>query len=148
MSASVRGHGAALFSDLEQKYGAVSETTRTGIIGFSAGGSVSICQVGMDAHFVTCELSLYPEQKLSSQGLRYEFFSRIDLPVEDSHRLLTALGNFSLEARLGHSHSVDVSAVMPPNTASTVRLFLLSRREIDGAKYGVYEVCFDGWNCA
>ena len=143
MSTSTRGHYAALFSDLEQRYGPVSETTRTGVIGFSAGGPVSICQMGIEKNFVTCELSLYPEQKLSSQGLRYEFLSRLDLSVEGSHRLLTALGNFSMEAKLGHSHTVDVSAVMPPNTVSTVRLFLVSRCEISGTKYGIYEVCVD-----
>jgi hypothetical protein len=102
-----------------------------------------MCQVGVDSHFVTCEFSLYPEQKLSSQNLRYELISRMNLSVENSHKLLTALGNCSMEAKLGHSHTVDVSAFMPPDTASTVRLLLLSQREIGGAQYGVYEVCLE-----
>jgi hypothetical protein len=124
MSASTREHYAALFSDVERVYGPVSGKTHSSIIGFSAGGPVSMCQVGAENHFVTCELSLYPEQKLSSQSLRYELLSRLDLSVEDSQCLLTAIGNLSMEAKLGHSHTIDVSNVMPPNIVAKVRLHL------------------------
>jgi hypothetical protein len=143
MSVSAREHYALLFSDLEQKCGPISDASHIGIVGFSAGGPVAMCQVGLDNHFVTCELSLYPGQKLSSQDLKYELLSRINLSVSDSQKLLTALGNFSMDETLGHSHTIDVASFMPPNTVSMVKLLLLSQREIGGARYGVYEVCVE-----
>src|SRR5262245_19426083 len=65
-------HYRALFAQLEAELGALGNETATGIVGFSAGGPVAVRRVpGKDA-FVTCELSLYPEQVASSEGENFE----------------------------------------------------------------------------
>jgi len=112
----------------------------SGIVGFSAGGPVSMRQLGDRNHYVTCELSLYPEQVISSEGLKYELLSRLDLNEADSHHLLTALGGLTLEERLGSRHTVDISAILPAAKIGAVKLQLHSRCTISDAEYGIYEV--------
>lgn len=74
MAPSTREHYATLFAQLERECGPLSSTTRMPIMGFDSGGPVSIIQVGTGEHYVTCELSLYPEQHRSSEGLKFELF--------------------------------------------------------------------------
>ena len=133
-------HYRLLFSNLESDLGEVSLETLTAIVGFSAGGPVSIKRVGSKHAFVTCELSLYPEQKPSSEGENFELLSRIPVTEAQLHTLLTALGNLSMEATLGHRHTVDVSGVSDAGGTSLVWLRHYSSAIIDGKPYGVYEV--------
>jgi len=141
MKMSAHAHYASLFAGLERDFGPVSTETLTGIIGFSAGGPVSMCRVGTGQVFVTCELSLTPEQKLSAQDLRYELLSRLPLSEPDTQDFLTSIGSLSLDARLGDRHTVDVSAVSPSSDIRKIRLKLHTSCEINGSRYGIYEVC-------
>jgi hypothetical protein len=104
-------HYEALYVDLQGEVGELSRETSTGIVGFGAGGPVSIRSVLGHSIYVTCELSLYPEQVRSSEGERYELFCRLPISESQAQSLLTALGNLSMEAKLGHGHTIDVSAV-------------------------------------
>ena len=60
-----------LFAPLEEKYGELDEDTITSIVGFSAGGPVSLSKIENKKLFVTCELAAYPEQRVSSEGLKF-----------------------------------------------------------------------------
>ena len=141
---SSQAHYAFLFAGLERDFGPVSDNTMTGIIGFSGGGPVSMCRVGSGNVFVTCELSLTPEQKRSAQGLKFELMSRLPLSEADTQNFLTSVGSLSLDAKLGDRHTVDVSAVSPTLEIQKIRLRLHLDCEIGGERYGVYEVCDAG----
>jgi hypothetical protein len=138
---SAQAHYASLFAGLEREFGPVSSDTLTGIIGFSAGGPVSMCRVGNGEVYVTCELSLTPEQKRSSQGLQFELLSRLPLSPVDTQDFLTSIGSLSLDAKLGDRHTIDVAAVSPSSKINKIRLKLHTSCEIDGSQYGIYEVC-------
>jgi hypothetical protein len=133
-------HYAALYADLQREVGALGDETSTGIIGFGAGGPVSMVRVPGKPIHVTCELSLYPDQIPSTEGERYEFLCRIPLPDTQVQSLLTALGNLSMEAELGHGHTVDVSGVSGAPSLSVVTLERYSSSKIGQATYGIYEI--------
>jgi hypothetical protein len=138
---SAHGHYASLFADIEREFGPVSADALTGIVGFSAGGPISMCRVGKGRVYVTRELSLTPEQKPSAQGLQFELLSRLPLSEADTQDFLTSIGSLSLDSKLGDRHTVDVSAVSPSASIRKIRLKLHTSCEIDGSQYGVYEVC-------
>ena len=133
-------HFATLFSQLEAEFGKLDPTTLTSIVGFSAGGPVSLRQVARQHLFVTCELSLYAEQRVSSERLKFELLYRGRVGGEDCQKLLTALGNLSFHAQLGDGHTIDVSQVVPPSIARTVLLRLHSQCRMPNGNFGVYEV--------
>ena len=137
---SVESHYFNLFRGIEQQLGAVSDVSTMGIVGFSAGGPVSVCRVADKAMYVTCELSLYEEQIPSSEGLRFELLCACDLSQDDSQSLLTALGGLSMHAELGHLHIVNVSNVTPDSAIQNVQLQLLSQCMHAGKAFGVYSV--------
>jgi hypothetical protein len=83
---------------------------------------------------------MYPQQLRSVEGLKFELFSRLDLSVEDCQDLLTALGNLSMEAKLGDRHTVNVSSILPNAPFDSIRLSLCTECLIDGDRYGIYEV--------
>ena len=138
---SARTHYASLFANVERDFGPASADTLTGIIGFSAGGPVSMCRLGTEHVYVTRELSLTADQQPSAQGLRFELLSRLSLSESDTQDFLTNIGSLSLDATLGDRHTVDVSAISPSPDIKKIRLKLYTSCEIDGAEYGVYEVC-------
>lgn len=138
---SAQAHYAPLFADIEREFGPVSADTLTGIVGFSAGGPVSMCRVGKGQVYVTCELSLTPGQKRSVQGMQFELLSRLPMSEADTQDFLTSIGSLSLDAKLGDRHTVDVSAVSPSTAVRKIRLKLHTSCEIGGAQYGIYEVC-------
>jgi hypothetical protein len=90
--------------------------------------------------YVTCELSLYPDQVPSTEGERYEFLCRIPLAESQVQSLLSALGDLSMQAELGHGHTVDVSGVSGSPDLSIVALEHYSSAKIGPGKYGIYEV--------
>lgn len=138
---SSQAHYASLFSKIEAEFGPAHPNTLTAIIGFTAGGPVSVRRFGKAPVYVTCELSLNPAQQLSAQGLRYEFMSRLPLTDVDTQDLLTSLGALSLKSKLGDRHTIDVSAVSPSPNIRKVQLSLVASSDIGGMKYGIYEVC-------
>jgi hypothetical protein len=133
-------HYATLFRDLEAEFGVLDAETLTSIVGFSAGGPVSLRQIARRHLFVTCELSLYPEQLRSAEGLKFELLSARNLSAEACRKLFTALGNLSFNAQLGHGHTVDVSQVVAPGIARSIRLQLHSQTRTSAGKIGIYEI--------
>jgi hypothetical protein len=133
-------HYQALFAKLQSELGELSRETTTGIVGFRAGGPVSI-KGGLAASvFVTCELSLYPEQFRSTESEKFELMTRLPLEEGQARALLTALGNLSMRAQLGQGHTVDVSGVSNVGGLTLVRLNHYSSSLIEEQRFGVYEV--------
>jgi len=131
----------SLFAPLQAQYGPLDAETVSAIIGFSAGGPVSLSQIAAKQVFVTCELAAYPEQQLSSEGLRFELFSAEGRSLDWCRRVLTALGNLSLEAELGDRHTIEIDCDEDgPAATEVVELRLFSRTMVDGAEYGLYQV--------
>jgi hypothetical protein len=140
LQVDAKAHYQALFRKLEWTHGPLDKETVTSIVGFSAGGLVSLSKLANKNIFVTCELSLYPEQKPSAEGLRFELLT-IDSFDEDTCRvLLTALGNLSMNEQLGDGHTLDVRGVMKSAKPHEVKLKLFSESKIGNGRFGVYEV--------
>lgn len=137
---SARAHYETLFAAVIARLGALSPRTWTAVIGFSAGGPVSMVQVEGQHAFVTCELSMYPEQIPSAEGERYELLCRMPLAERQIQDLLTGLGALSMEAELGDGHSIDVSALEVEPSLSVVRLSHFSSAVVSGERCGIYEV--------
>jgi hypothetical protein len=133
-------HYNQLFRELEAEHGKLDDLTITSIIGFDAGGPVSLSCIASQGLYVTCELSVYPEQLPSAEGLNFELVVRGWLSELVSCELLTALGDLSMSAKLGHGHTIDVSGVMPDRHLGLVRLREYSRATVDGRACGIYEV--------
>lgn len=133
-------HYEKLFRQLVRKHGDVHDETSTGIVGFQFGGPVSIREVGNGNGFVTVELSLYKEQQASSEGIRFELFTRAGLGKELTQSMLTALGNLSMNATLGAGHTIDMRQVLESSEVKQVRLDLHSRVGWLWPRYGIYEV--------
>lgn len=127
-----------IFSALEKKYGKLDNETITPIVGFSVGGPVSLSKIETKKLYVTCELSVHPNQKPSSQGLQYELFSVGNFSEEWCRSVFTALGNLSLEAELGDKHTINISGIT--EGPEIVKLRLFSQSTINNKQYGVYEV--------
>jgi hypothetical protein len=134
-----RQHYASLFEQLEDEYGKLDAATLTAVIGFSAGGPVSMRVRNAARLFVTCELSVYKEQQTSTDGLRFEFFCKDEFDEEQARAIFTALGNLAMEAQLGNNHTIDVSQIAKART-DVVSLHLFSRVTIEGSEYGLYRV--------
>jgi len=132
-------HYARLFDQLEDEYGKLDAHTITAIVGFSAGGPVSMRARNTARLFVTCELSVYEEQQTSTDGLRFEFFSKDEFAEEQARAIFTALGNLAMEAQLGNNHTIDVSQIAEGGT-NVVGLHLFSRVTFEDREYGLYRV--------
>ncbi len=130
---------ASLFAPLVAEVGPLGEATATGIVGFSAGGPVSMVQAGQQG-YVTCELSLYPEQVPSAEGEHYEFLCRLALSASQAQALLTSLGRLSMEATLGHGHTVDVSALGAAPGLTFITLRHYASVLVEGKRCSIYEV--------
>lgn len=137
---SPTAHYARLFDRLARENGEIHNDAITGIVGFSAGGPDSMCQVGEERGYVTVELSLFEEQKVSAEGIRFELLSRSGLSSETTHAILTAIGNLSMNAMLGNGHTIDLTQVVQSPDVRQVRLQLYSKAGLLWSKYGVYEV--------
>ncbi len=133
-------HYQLLFERLESDLGKLSQEASTGIVGFSGGGPVSMVTIPGTEVRVTCELSLYSEQVQSSENQRFELLSRVAAPEHEVQKLLGALGNLSMEAKLGHGHTIDVSGVSGIGGITLVSLRQYSSANIGGELFGVYEV--------
>jgi len=137
---SARAHYEALFAAVIEQLGVLSPSTLTAVIGFGAGGPVSMVQVEGQQAFVTCELSMYPEQIPSSEGERYELLCRLPLSERQTQELLTGLGALSMGAELGDGHTIDVSAFEVEPSLAVVRLRHFSSAVVNGERCGIYEV--------
>ncbi|MBL1272252.1 MAG: hypothetical protein COB25_007365 [Oceanospirillales bacterium] len=137
----VNAHYDRLFSEIERCYGSFDDETLTGLIGFTGGGPVSLAKNDKQNLYVTVELSLNSDQTKSSDGLKFELLSVGDFDADSCQKLFTALGTLSLNAKLGHGHTIDVSGVLGGQGPSQVRLELFCKERMGLLrKYGVYRV--------
>ena len=143
LGVAARKHYEALFRELEKRHGQLDELTVSAIVGFSAGGPVSLSRIGKKNVYVTCELSLYPEQRPSAEGLKFELLSLGAFDLLTCRALFTTIGNLSMEETLGHDHTIDVRGVLESGKPPQVRLSLFSQSEIGGEMFGVYQVVPD-----
>ena len=129
-----------LFQPIEERIGRVDEASIMGIIGFDCGGPVSVCTVGRGRdHFVTyvtCELAVREEQRPTEFG-RYEVMMTCD-DERWAHKILTKLGQMSLESVFGHGDTIDISPVVDadcPIQGLVVEEF--ARVTVEGQPYAI-----------
>ena len=132
-------HYAKLFEELQLQFGTLDANTTTWVIGFAAGGPVSMVTRKDAKLFATCELSVYEEQRPSTEGVKFELFCMDDFDEGQAQTLLTALGALSMQAQLGDRHAVDACQISGTGVKQ-VRLHLFSTAEIEGIGYGLYRV--------
>jgi len=137
---SAKQHYTTLYAELVERHGEINDETISSIIGFSGGGPVSMCQIGLEDIYVTCELSLYPEQISSTDGFRYELLSLSGIGEDACRAIFTALGNLSMEDQLGDAHTVDVSGIEGADGISVISLKKFSATRIGDNMFGIYEV--------
>ncbi|MEM6672027.1 MAG: hypothetical protein AAF726_04245 [Planctomycetota bacterium] len=129
-----------LFEDLQERFGRFDAATLTAIVGFHAGGPISLRTIGLQDQayplFATCELAVSPDQKRGALG-PFELV----MSVNDrgfAHAVLTALGGISLDAVLEPGDTIDVSGVVDDDCPITgIALELEEELEIDGRPYSI-----------
>jgi hypothetical protein len=141
MSMLTRAFYDALFAPLVARYGPLDAATLTAIVGFDAGGPISLCTIGRDRHaplitYVTCELAVRQEQVESEFG-RYELLTAAQ--DEDwAHAILTDVGAMTLETAFGHHDTLDIGPWVDPTDPVQGILFALEYEiQIEGKPYGV-----------
>ena len=130
-----------LFRPIEEHYGPADPVTITGVVGFSAGGPISVFTFRTNAPpgfvtYATCELAAYPEQRTGASP-RFELMITCD-KQEVAHAILTGVGALSLDADLGDAHTVDVSQLVPRGTTvAGVALERFASVRIHGEEYAI-----------
>jgi hypothetical protein len=106
-----------LFQPIEERIGRVDEASIMAIIGFHCGGPVTLCTVGYGREqfvtYVTCELSVRDEQQPAEFG-RYEVMMTCDDEAW-ARKILTKIGQMSLESVFEHGHTVDIGQIVGPD---------------------------------
>jgi hypothetical protein len=129
-----------LFQPIEDRIGHVDEASMMAIIGFDCGGPVTLCTVGRGREqfvtYVTCELSVRDEQKPAEFG-RYEVMMTCD-DERWAHKILTKLGQMSLEGVFGHGHTIDIESVAGPDCpVQGLVVEEFARVTVDEKPYGI-----------
>jgi len=128
-----------LFQPIEERIGHVDEASIMAIIGFDCGGPVTVCTVGRGREqfvtYVTCELSVRDEQKPAEFG-RYEVMMTCD-DERWAHKILTKIGQMSLESVFGHGHTIDISPVVEADCPVQGLVVEEFARVVDGQSYGI-----------
>jgi len=130
----------ALFEPVLAALGPFDPLTLTSVIGFSAGGPVSLMTIGRGGGrpvtYVTCELACYADQRPSSVG---PFEVLISSSEETWARTAAScIGLLSLEAEVDHLHTIDLaSRVDPSENLQGVILERFSSSQIAGTRYGI-----------
>jgi hypothetical protein len=135
-------HYEALFRPVVERVGPLDPETLTSIVGFDAGGPVSMCTVGLGRAafptFVTCELSVREDQKT---GASDPFDLLITCNDEDfARRTLTAIGDLSLSSSLGHGHTVSLDEDLGENGIDGVLLEEFAKVTIAGESFCLLRV--------
>jgi len=129
-----------LFLPIEERIGHVDEASIMAIIGFDCGGPVTLCTVGRGREpfvtYVTCELSVRDDQKPADFG-RYEVMMTCD-DERWAHKILTKLGQMSLEGVFGHGHTIDIGPAAGPDCpVQGLVVEEFARVTVDGKPYGI-----------
>lgn len=131
----------ALFAPLEAQVGALDPETITPIVGFDAGGPVSLVTVGRACGeefvtYITCELAVRPDQQPSTSG-RYELALTCN-NADWASELLTNIAHMTLEVAFGHGHTLDVKPWLGRRSPVQGLAFEgLSQSTIEGEPYSV-----------
>ncbi len=130
-----------LFLPVEREFGPLDEETLTGVVGFSAGGSLSLCTVGRKAAvdfitYVSCELAVRGDQAVGPWG-PYELMMIAD--DEDwTQSVLTNIAEMSLQCVFEPGHTLDIRAWVDSECPVQAILFEeFAKSEIDGTEYGI-----------
>ena len=133
-----------LFRPICEQIGPLDPDTLTSVIGFSAGGPISLCTVGRErgerfATYVTCELALTEGQMASGSG-PYELMMTCD-DEEWCCDILTRVGETTLELALDHGHTLDIGAwVEPGSRIQGLVVERFSTANIEGKFYSILQL--------
>jgi len=115
--------------------------TISSIIGFSAGGLVSLRANQQKRLYLTCELAMYEAQFPSSDGaLRFEFITAGHYSEETAQTLLTALGKLTQNSTLGKGHTIDLTSVFGSIEPFIVKLELAICFSFEKKNFAIYRV--------
>lgn len=131
-----------VFAKVETRFGvSLDPDTIASIVGFSAGGPVSLRANQQKRLYLTCELAMYEAQLPSSDGaLRFEFMTEGHFSEETARTLLTALGNLTQNSILGKGHTIDLTSVFGSVGPFIVRLDLAIRFSFEKKNFAIYRV--------
>jgi hypothetical protein len=100
-----------LLAPIVAEYGPLDPKTLTAIVGFDAGGPISLRTVGDRRKdfvtYVTCELAVREDQIPSETG-RYELLTTCDDETW-AREILTHVGQMTIESAFGHGHTLDIA---------------------------------------
>jgi hypothetical protein len=104
-----------MFRPLAKAVGPIDRDTIVALIGFDFGGPLNFCTIGAKKKnhvvtYVSCELAVRKEQVPSSRG-RFELMCHCD-DEKWVRRVLSKIGEMSLEAQFDHLHTIDMSPVV------------------------------------
>jgi len=137
----VGGHAfyKALFGPVEEALGPLDLMTLCPIIGFSAGGPVSLRTIGRGENpvtYVSCELVCYADQRPSCVGPFEVLITSNDETW--ARTVATCIGEISLEAIVDDLHSIDLAPRLDSSTSlQAVLLERFSSSKIAGVSYGI-----------
>lgn len=103
-----------LFRSIVERVGPIDHETIAAIIGFDAGGPVSLCSVGHGLHefvtYVSCELAVRDDQLVGEEG-PYELMTCCN-DESWARTVLSGIARLGLEARLEPGHTVDIGPLV------------------------------------
>ena len=136
---------ARLFAPLEARLGPLDPDTLTSIVGFDAGGPLSLCTIGHGTGadvvtYVSCELAVRDDQVPNASG-RYELVMSGD-DADWIRQVLTDTAEMSLGSAFNDGDTLDIGAWVDDDDGSGQSLQgLLFQQELalnlDGAPVGV-----------
>ena len=81
----------AIYADLQDNFGRLSEHTRASVPHFLVGGHVDLRPFADERGWVTVDMRTWDDYPPSLEGYRYELFTTIDNPHPEISTLLTVL---------------------------------------------------------
>ncbi|HTC95225.1 MAG TPA: suppressor of fused domain protein [Terriglobales bacterium] len=133
-----------LFRPIEKTFGRLDSAGIFHIIGFNCGGPLNFSTFGREEGknfitYVSCELCAYEQQVPSSRG-RFELMCHCN-DEEWVRRVLTKIGQMSLDSTFDHGHTIDISAIEGKGAFLCGVIFeYFSSVEIDSTPYCVLRV--------
>jgi len=129
-----------LFQPIEERIGPLDPMTIAALIGFDCGGPVSLSTVGYGREkfvtYITCELAVREEQQAGASG-RYEIMMTCDDEAW-ARKILTKVGQMSMESVFAHGHTVDIGQVVGPEfPLQGLIVEEFARLAVDGCGYGI-----------
>ena len=130
-----------LFKPIQAAIGPIDRLTIVAIAGFDGGGPLNFCTIGAEEGkefitYVSCELSVRPEQVPSSFG-RYELLATCNDETW-VRRTLSNIGRMSMEETFDHGHTLDLGpTVSESDPIQGVFFEKVCAVEIEGENYGI-----------